>query len=999
MITKERLYEATDEGLEILELHYPGAAHSAKTNEPFRVRSWEKTPSARVKRFKTSSGGYVWKVTDFGIEAKAMSPIEVHMKEKGMEFAEAIADLASIFGITETLNKTINRPDIRKLPATSDQPDGGCFWELNQDFTKRELEIMGPFVKADHMKAMNWYRARFIATTKNRETTYKYSTEHYAIFMRECWYETQEGEKKRFYKIYEPENPDKKWRFQYRPAGEKPQSFINGLYELQEAYRKMNEAEEKAFFKDPANEGKPFKTIKLESAFICSGERDAICVKSLGEFPLWFNSETYNISPAEIRQIQKYVKTIYNIPDLDATGVAKGRELSLKYIDICTVWLPESLKEHRDNRGRPMKDFRDWIGLVKDKYAFKNLVMSADPVKFWYYTQSEDGAKKYSISSSCLTNFIEVSGFYNLKDESSNTVSLVKITGNVVSPVSVRDIRNYVIRWARENGLPRALRDLIGTTKLLTNVQLENLATVTLDFSSATSSSQLFYFPRFAVKVTRDKIEKVDTASGGASNYVWEENIIPHDIRILPDMFEITHPEGSVRSEDFDISILDNRSCFFRYLINGSRNYWRKELEIEWNGKPVEEAAKYQEDHKFDIAGPLLTDEEIQEQKRSLINKIFCIGYMLHRYKELSKPWAPFVMDNTIGENDQCNGGSGKSFMFRALDVLSSWLSVDGRSKNLCSGQFSFEQVSEKTDIVTVDDCSDNFPFKDLYSKLSGDLTINPKYISTYNLGFWKAPKFSFTTNYVPREFSPSTVRRMIFCVFSDYYHTASEENDYIEDRPIRSDFGKDIMARDFYSEHEWEADINFMLQCVKFYLSVHPLGIKIQPKIDNILFRKHMRDMSANFADWAAGYFAIDDDGKGEHLDCMIIREKAFEDYLKYSGTRMSMRSFTTALKGFCYVTDYIDCLNPEELLNRSGRIQKRIINPVTNVSEVKDMIYIKTKDAEIDYSELDNPPTRPTSPTTPATNGKGIAISDLFEDAPDGTLKPRDGVDFTKI
>lgn len=99
----------------------------------------------------------------------------------------------------------------------------------------------------------------------------------------------------KFYKIYEPLNPDKQWRFSYTPEGVKPKDYINGLSELKALYREFNSREEAAFKKNPANAEKPYKEQKLQEAFICSGERDALCVKSLGFSPIWFNSETYKL--------------------------------------------------------------------------------------------------------------------------------------------------------------------------------------------------------------------------------------------------------------------------------------------------------------------------------------------------------------------------------------------------------------------------------------------------------------------------------------------------------------------------------------------------------------------------------------------------------------------------------------------------------------------------------------------------------------------------------
>ncbi len=460
------------------------------------------------------------------------------------------------------------------------------------------------------------------------------------------------------------------------------------------------------------------------------------------------------------------------------------------------------------------------------------------------------------------------------------------------------------------------------------------------------------------MEVTGKDIIRHDNRTAAIGRYVWEENVIGHNIKFLPDMFEITHPEGCYESEDFDINVLPHNSNYFKYLINSSRIYWRKELEQNLADLPPEEAAQYLEENRFNIAGSGLTAAEIQEQKQCLINKIFTIGFMMHRYKSESRAWAPFVMDNVVGENDQCNGRSGKSFMFRALSNFTRWLKLSGRNPKLLENQFTFEQVSKHLGIVVVDDCDEYLPFKQFYDNITSDITINTKNVSAYTLTFNDAPKFAFTTNYVPKEFDGSSVGRMLFVVFSDYYHQRTEDNDYLETRQIRTDFNKDLFGSN-YTEAEWEADINFILQCVRFYLSVASLPVKIEPQMGNIIFRKYLRDMSDNFREWAEGYFAIDKNGNGDNLNCEIIREKAYEDYKRFSGvSKITMQKFSKQLKGFCFTCDYIDCLNPEELHTSGGRILRRIEDPITHKKVQKEMIYLRTKQ---EADRLKNPPPSP--------------------------------------
>lgn len=959
MITPEQLYNATNAGLDILALHYPEVREASRSKKPFKTRPEERTPSSSVKLFKTRDGGQLWKVTDFGDDGRATDPIAIHMKETGLRFPEAVLDLAQIFNVTDEINRSVNRPDIRKQSAEADQEDGHTYWEIDQEFTEKECKVMGPRVKPEHLKALHWYRVKWLVSVKNREATYKYSNENYPIFMRECWFTDSQGKKDRFYKIYEPLNADKQWRFQYQPKGKKPQSYINGLSELIAAWTKFNEQEEAIFKADPNNEDKTYKEQKLPEAVICSGERDSLCVRSLGYHPLWFNSETYQLSEAEWKQINKYVERVYNIPDIDATGRRKGTELALRFIDVHTIWLPSWLSGYKDNRGKPRKDFRDWMELRKEFSDFRGLLELATPAKFWKTIKTaKTGEIKYSIDLSCLSEFLKLNGFYCYQDKKWPRPQIIRIEDNVVKVVEPREVRAFVQNWALETAKPRELRNLILGTPYLSLSLYDTLESIDIDFSNNTEKSQIFFFPKFCAEVTSTEIIRHDYKNMSTARYVWEDDIIQHDVKFCPDMFKISHPEDSLKSEDFEIDILNNESNFFRYLINTSRIYWRKELETELETVEPDEAEQYRKANKFNIAGPLLNDEEIQEQKQCLINKIFLIGYLLHRHKSESRAWAPFVMDNIVGENGQCNGRSGKSFLFRAMGIVSKSLKMSGRNEALLENKHAFEQVSSRLGFVLVDDCSEYFPFKSFYDVITSDITINAKNVSAYNLNFADAPKFAFTTNYVPKEFNSSSSGRFIYSVTSDYYHEISVENDYIESRAIRDDFGKDLYGSQ-YTEAEWEADINFMMQCVRFYLSIAPTGIKILPQMKNIMFRKNLSEMSDNFREWAEGYFAQDEDGRGENLNKEIIREKAFEDYKRFSGvTKITMQKFTKSLQGFCYTCGYIDSLNPKELHTSGGRILRRIDIPDLGIKMQKEMIYLRTvKEAE----RLKNPPPPP--------------------------------------
>ena len=199
---------------------------------------------------------------------------------------------------------------------------------------------------------------------------------------------------------------------------------------------------------------------------------------------------------------------------------------------------------------------------------------------------------------------------------------------------------------------------------------------------------------------------------------------------------------------------------------------------------------------------------------QTLANKLFTIGYFGWGHKDRSRAYAAYAMDWKIDEMGECNGGTGKSFLYeQVLPIIAPFVKIDGRERRIADNQFKFSQVTRYTRMVLVDDIYKDFPFDIFYSNVTGGLSVNPKNLNPFTIPFKESPKFAFTTNYVPRTFDASTERRMLYNVSSDYYHTnAADSDEYNETRAIRDDFGKELFG-DEYTEDEWNADINLLLQ------------------------------------------------------------------------------------------------------------------------------------------------------------------------------------------
>ena len=913
MIKIEDIFNATNGGLDIILSYYPQATDCVNTNKPFCLRN-EKTPSAHIKQF-----GNQWKVTDFGDDGHAKSAIDIVVAEEKIRLNEAIYLLADRYNIASTFINTTNKADIKKRPANENEPESHFAIEYKEKFTEFELSIFGKKVTQKHVDALNYKSVVWYSKTKKNdngklETTIVSSTDKYPIFVRVC------GE---FIKVYQPLNSEKKYRF--FSSGTKPKDFVNGLIELEEDYKNFNIKEKAIWDSNPINEDKPYKEKKIEAAVICSGERDAVNVKSYGYCPIWLNSETATLQELAYKKITKYAEKVYNIPDIDKTGLKKAIELGRKYLDIHTVKLPEWLKNYNDLRGRPRKDLRDYLELRDEKHDFEDLLKLAMPYKFWEWVPSKLGMN-LEVNTAYLLNFLNDAGFAKIEDPTTKKETLIKIDKNIICEVTNKNVRAYIIDFVKENTNDIRVINLVLNSKKTGLITMDDLNKVEIDFSDNESDRQFMFFSNKTLEVTGKQI--IEYRPENCERYIWENKISPFKLDRVAPAFKINRDK-----DDFSIEILNKNSHYFRFLINASRVYWREELENRITNNETEDL-KYFEDNHFSINGARLKESEIKEQEQNLINKIFTIGYLMHRYKSSSKTWAVWVMEDKISDDGVSSGGSGKSFMIRTLKNFKQMLTLGGRNKKLTDNPHIFENVTEFTDIILIDDADQFIDFNFFYDKITSDIDINGKHIKGKFIDYEKSPKIVFTSNFPCRDNDGSTSRRIINAVFSDWYHEATEENDYKATRKISDDFGYDI-CRINYSPKFWNEDINFIAECLQFYLSVADEQLKIEPPMKKIQERRNIQTMGTNFKEWAEVYFSKN----GTNVDKKIVKSDAINDFMRDTNTKgWTTKKFTQALKAFCKNSDWVEVLNPKEFCNSQNRIIKNI-NDKTH-----EMLYIKT-------------------------------------------------------
>lgn len=907
-ITPIDILNSTQGGLDIILSYYPEAAQCIENhNKKFRARANEKTPSASLKRL--DDGTYL--VTDFGSDQKPRNAIEIVRLEENVDFKGAINLIASRYQI-----KT-NAP----VPYTArfeerqkrDDEAQGPHWDVKESFSEADIrEIFSRKVidfykeawKDKWMEKLQEVCKRYGVASLANYTWVKetkayttYSDDQYPLFLID--YGT-------YQKIYQPRQHDKSKRFFY--AGKKDPNHMGGYPQCLKAYNDLTDSDDDSSEETPD----PAKRKKLDHIIICSGERDSLNVAALGYAVVWLNSETATFSKDQFMSVARLTKDVFVLPDIDDTGRKAAHELGMRYLDVKHIQLPDQLQDHHDWRGRPCKDVRDYLNHFTKK-NFDDLVKTAIPYRSWDMVPEYDKSGKfkgyrYVINNVQLYNFLNKSGFSRIEKENEKTgFALVKVDGSIVTEQNDFQVRDYMHRFLRDRHMDIDLRNAFYRSNQISEASLNNLPVKSIDFTDFDKSSQWMFFRNKTWKITAEGIDEY--RPGEVHRYVWENELLPWNVKLLDPLFRIQQ-EGS----NYTVEILNDKCEMLRFLENTSRVHWKKEKEGS------------------------LTDQERREHHQHLVNKIFVIGYMLHRYKNPDKPWATFAMDNKISDISESHGGSGKSIFMKSFRYFMQSITLNGRDRDLTSNKHLFENVTKHTDYVLIDECSPHFDFNFFYSYITGEWVINGKFQKQFEIPYEEAPKIGISSNYSLVNPDPSTLRRIMYCVFSDYYHHGPND-EYESSWSPREEFGHNLFAD--FDQEQWNLTANLYAQCVQFYLSC---AQKINPPMSSIELRELKTTMGENFKNWADVYFSAESD----RLNTILDRHTLAEDYIKSTGQhKTTPNSFKKKMHAWCRFYGYD--LNPAELSDRDGRIIKK------EDGQTREKFYIRTID-KINHHDTNN-------------------------------------------
>jgi hypothetical protein len=741
MATEKTLLEIANEiladtngGLEIILQVYP----EADTRKQFKLRPDEKTASASL--FQGKDDG-IYRIKDFGTSEKPQNAIYTYAIANNLTWTDAVLALANQWG--QRLgkqylqnSKTVYKYEYRECALQDFEGQlnpAGYAYKIKEQCSPEELASIGPFVSQEHCQEVRMYALEYyqkISKCGQKVQSFK-ATEFFPIFAF-----INITNDKEWLKIYQPKaskrftEDGRDYRFMH--LGHKPPKHVYNLDEITKLHKDLYEEallDHANKMQAEPNDVRAEFDFKLDRICIASGGSDGLNLKSMGEQVIWFNSESEKPDKYLIDKLQKIAYDVVNIPDNDNTGEREGKALALEYLNVKSLWLSEYRKD--------VKDFKDFVFKNRNKthsqliHQTKMMLEAAKPAQFWEVKQSKSGALNYNFHHVYAFYFLGLNGFCRINDEfHKDGFYFGNVQGHVVKQMrntqAIKDVFNkFLAEKQRTLGvrkIPHDLRNKIIASDNLADSKLSNLQDVDLDFCDYTKHSQHFFLKNKIIKVDAQGIH----IEKDFKNYVMEDQIIENliaekfnsqfkdsDFKVIDDLFTIKNTGENL----WDIDIASKDCVFLNYLTQTSRVYWQKEHKhFKTSGKTDK---MFYEDTKFNITSEHLSPEENEEQKMHLISKLYCFGYLLHRYKDPVKSLIPYAVDNNVEEDAVSEGGSGKSNYFKAFQALMACKDVNGRM-DIEDNRFLYEGVSKHTDLFLIDDAKKSFDLSMLYQQTQG---------------------------------------------------------------------------------------------------------------------------------------------------------------------------------------------------------------------------------------------------------------------------------------
>lgn len=510
-----------------------------------------------------------------------------------------------------------------------------------------------------------------------------------------------------------------------------------------------------------------------------------------------------------------------------------------------------------------------------------------DDEKFWEERSYIDrnGNEKTDVNYSYVNarRFLQNRGFGRYRLD-NGTFNYIQVDHPFVRNIQSSDARDFVLQFAELNCPTRVMELLLkGSVQYLGPDKLSMLAFIEPAFLEPQRDCQLFYFEDSCWKVTRDRVEQLSYSS--INHQVWQERRKHIPAKYLGPLLTVTkqeteQPDTNTINTTYNIQLTDQgKNChFLKFLINASNFAWQK---------------KFPDDY---------TEDDERDNTLHLLSKLTAIGYMAMDAKDPNVARAVIAMDGRQSEVGESNGRSGKSLVGELMRHITTIAYINGKKRDILEDQFIWNDVTEKTRLVFIDDVLQSFNFEFLFPNITGDWTVNYKGKERITFPFKTSPKLYIPTNHAIKGDGSSFEDRQWIIAFSDYYNSNHKPAD---------DFGCLFFSE--WDFDQWNLTWNLVANCIQLYLTY---GV-IQAPRDRIDQRRLRQEITESFILWADEYFS--DPAK---LNTPLPRRDLQDSYFTMDPQQrkyVSPNEFKKRFKKYCLFKGYV--FNPQMYDSITGK------------------------------------------------------------------------------
>ncbi len=404
---------------------------------------------------------------------------------------------------------------------------------------------------------------------------------------------------------------------------------------------------------------------------------------------------------------------------------------------------------------------------------------------FYFLIRKKDEVVDWAIHLVSYTNFIKQLGFFRY-DVGEGAYLMVYVEKNVVEEKNIVEIIDTVIKEIElsegcEFVTPLKIKErLYGKLAIYFSPQLlyRIKSHKPFDFVKDTKDTAFFPFLNGIVVVNSKGYELKPYSD--FDKHIWKQQIIQRDFIVSSDVLELLSNKNV--ASQIECPFIDEFGSFSRYC--------------------------------YLLAGN-------NERFYSLCS---LLGYSMHSFTEY-KLHAIVLTDSTISDDDESNGRSGKSLLFKALKYTRNLSEIAGKDFDN-TNKHKYDKANIDTQIIFIDDLKKNFDVESLFNDITEGITIDKKNQQPYRIN----PKIVLTSNKVLKIEGSSAKDRFVEFEVSSHFH--------IDHTP--EDEFKHWFFRDWNAD-EWNKFDNFMLFCVSFFLKA---GV-IRPESINIEIRRLTQETS----------------------------------------------------------------------------------------------------------------------------------------------------------